>query len=164
MSFQSVLEIGQALIFPVLGFAAGFVAQWYLQERRARDELVRALAQQRADALRELWKVSTLPEEIASSEASSLVPESLREELDRSVVHWYTKLSGALFLSWDATQLLFKLLDALRSEQTDKQALEGAVSALRAQLKRDCGIYSRTEAAQQLTRPRAAPWSRNGDA
>jgi hypothetical protein len=37
------IDLVRLLVFPVVGFLAGFAAQWLLQARRSRDELVRAL-------------------------------------------------------------------------------------------------------------------------
>jgi len=42
------LDIVRLVLFPAAGFLAGFAAQWFLQARRSRDELVRALASERA--------------------------------------------------------------------------------------------------------------------
>jgi hypothetical protein len=156
---QVALEIVKALILPAIGFVAGFAAQWILQGRKSRDELVRALAEQRAEALRKLWEITTLPVELAALGARAEIPIDRREQLDRSILEWYTKQAGALFLSWNATQLLFRLLDLLRAEHTHKPDLESAVSALRSRLKLDCGIYSASEARRQLTRPRPSPWN-----
>jgi AcrR family transcriptional regulator len=156
---QVALEVVKALILPAIGFVAGFAAQWILQARKSRDELVRALAEQRAEALRKLWEITTLPVELAALGASAEMPIDRREQLDRSILEWYTKQAGALFLSWSATQLLFRLLDLLRAEHTRKPELESAVSALRSRLKLDCGIYSASEARRQLSRPRPPPWN-----
>jgi len=156
---QVALEVVKALILPAIGFIAGFAAQWLLQARKSRDELVRALAEQRAEALRKLWEITTLPVELAALGASAEIPSDRRKQLDTSILEWYTKQAGALYLSWHATQLLFRLLDLLRSEDAHKPELELAVSALRSRLKLDCGIYSASEERRQLTRPRPAPWN-----
>lgn len=156
---QVAIEVVKVLVLPAIGFIAGFAAQWMLQARKSRDELVRALAEQRAEALRKLWEITTLPTELAALGANVVVPIDRREQLDRSILEWYTKQAGALFLSWNATQLLFRLLDLLRSESAHKPELESAVSALRSRLKLDCGIYSASEARQQLIRPRPSAWS-----
>ena len=109
--------------------------------------------------MRKLWEITTLPVELTALGASAAVPIDRREQLDRSILEWYTKQAGALFLSWNATQLLFRLLDLLRSEYTHKPELESAVSALRTRLKLDCGIYSASEARRQLIRPRPSAWT-----
>lgn len=156
---QTILDAARLVVLPGIGFLAGFGAQWLLQERKSRDELVRALAEQRAEALRKLWEITTLPAEITLLVADAPVPEHLREQLDRRILDWYTKQAGALFLSWHSTQLLFRLLDQLRSDQTRKGELEKAVSSLRSRLKRDCGIYTGAEARHDLKRPRPSPWT-----
>jgi len=156
---QTLFDAVRLAVLPGIGFLAGFGAQWLLQERKSRDELVRALAEQRAQALRKLWEITTLPAEISTLAAGTVVSEDLREPLDRLILDWYTKQAGALFLSWHSTQLLFGLLDQLRSDQTRKGELEKAVSSLRSRLKRDCGIYTASEARHELTRPRPALWT-----
>ena len=156
---QILLEVAKVVLLPAIGFLAGFAAQWLLQERKSRDELVRALAEQRAEALCKLWGVTTLPTEITALGTHADVPNDLRVQLNGSILEWYTKEAGALFLSWNSTQLLFRLLDLLRSEQARKADLETAVSALRSRLKLDCGIYSTSEARRALVRPRPSPWT-----
>ena len=158
---QVLLEVVNLIVLPAIGFLAGFAAQWLLQQRKSRDELVRALAEERALALRKLWEITTLPAAISALSADAAVPVALREQVDKSILDWYTTQAGALFLSWPATQLLLRLLDMLRDEQTPKIELESAVSSLRSRLKFDCGIYSAGEVRRQLKRPRPAPWTAN---
>ena len=158
MAYETVIEVAKLVLLPGVGFLVGFAAQWFLQERKSRDELVRALADQRAASLCKLWEVTTLPAEVTALEGSMVTPSEVRERLDKSVLDWYTKQAGALFLSWNSTQLLFHLLDLLRSEQATKEQLESAVSSLRSQLKLDCGVYSLSEAQRHLIRPRPSPW------
>lgn len=158
MAYETVIEVAKLVLLPGVGFLVGFAAQWFLQERKSRDELVRALADQRAASLCKLWEITTLPAEVTALEDSMVTPSEVRELLDRSVLDWYTRQAGALFLSWNSTQLLFRLLDLIRSEQATKKQLESAVSSLRSQLKLDCGVYSRSEAKRDLTRPRPSPW------
>ena len=153
-----LLEIAKQIVFPIVGFAGGFVVQWYLQERKSRDELVGALAEKRADALRQLWEITTLSDKITVLAANDPVPASLREQANADIVEWYTAEGGALYLSWPATDILFRLLDTLRAEETRRSDLERAVSALRTRLKLDCGMYTRWEARRTLRRPRPSPW------
>ena len=161
MAYETTIEIAKLVLLPAIGFLAGFAAKWFLQERKSRDELVRALAEQRAASLCKLWEITTLPVDIALLAANESVPSGVREQLDRSILDWYTRQAGALFLSWQATQRLFGLLDLLRTEAAQKAELESAVSSLRSQLKLDCGDYSRSEAGQPLHRPRPSPWKSN---
>ena len=156
---QTLFDAVRLAVLPGIGFLAGFGAQWLLQERKSRDELVRALAGERAEALRKLWEITALPAAISMLAEGALVPERLRELLDRQILDWYTKQAGALFLSWHSTQLLFRLLHHLRDDQTRKGELEKAVSALRSRLKLDCGIYTASEARRELKRPRPPPWT-----
>ena len=152
------IDVVRLLVFPVVGFLAGFAAQWLLQARRSRDELVRALAGERAAALRQLWAITTLPREITSLPPDAPVAEPARQRLNAAIVDWYTAGGGALYLSWHATQRVFDLLDGLRSAETRRTALEGLVSALRTRLKYDSGIYERAETRRPLRRPRPSPW------
>jgi hypothetical protein len=152
------IDLVRLLVFPVVGFLAGFAAQWLLQARRSRDELVRALAGERAAALRQLWAITTLPREITSLAPDAAVGESARQRLNTAIVDWYTAGGGALYLSWHATQRVFDLLDGLRTDETRRSALEGLVSALRTRLKYDSGIYERAETRRPLRRPRPSPW------
>jgi hypothetical protein len=152
------IDLVRLLVFPVVGFLAGFAAQWLLQARRSRDELVRALAGERAAALRQLWAITTLPREITSLAPEAAVGEPVRQRLNAAIVDWYTTGGGALYLSWHATQRVFDLLDGLRTAETSRTALEGLVSALRTRLKYDSGIYERAETRRQLRRPRPSLW------
>src|SRR5262249_22037319 len=62
------------IVLPAMGFFAGFFVKWFLQERKSRDEPVEALASPRADALRELWAITTLRPEIALLKEDEPVP------------------------------------------------------------------------------------------
>ena len=155
----TALEIAKLVLLPVFGFLAGFAAQWLLQARKSRDELLRALAEPRAAALCKLWELTTLPNEIARLSDNAEIPRQARESLDSAIVDWYTKQAGALYLSWPANQILFRLLDSLRTSESHKTQVEAAVSGLRSQLKYDCGIYSVSELRRKLERPRRSPWS-----
>src|SRR5437016_2293998 len=106
MAYETVIEVAKLVLLPGIGFLVGFAAQWFLQERKSRDELVRALADQRAASLCKLWEITTLPAEVTALEGSMVTPSEVRERLDKSVLDWYTKQAGALFLSWNSTQLL----------------------------------------------------------
>jgi hypothetical protein len=152
------IDLVRLLVFPVVGFLAGFAAQWVLQARRSRDELVRALAGERAAAVRQLWAITTLPREITSLPPDAPVGEPARQRLNAAIVDWYTAGGGALYLSWHATQRVFDLLDGLRTDETRRTALEGLVSALRTRLKYDSGIYEHAETRRPLRRPRPSPW------
>jgi hypothetical protein len=153
-----VLAILKDVMLPVMGFILGFCAKWFLQNRKSRDELVEALACPRADALRELWAITTLRPRITSLQESSPVPTELLAETNCQIMRWYTEKGGALFLSWHGTRTLFSLLDSLRDEKVTRRTLEERVSALRTRLKRDCGIYSYFDARRMLVSPRPSPW------
>ena len=156
---STALEVAKLILLPAIGFLAGFAAQWLLQARKSRDELLRALAEPRAAALCKLWELTTLPNEITRLTEDAEVPRRVRASLDSAIVDWYTKQAGALYLSWPATQIVFRLLDSLRTIASRKSQIEAAVSALRSQLKYDCGIYSAPELRRKLERPRSSPWA-----
>jgi hypothetical protein len=155
---EHLAGISKDVLLPTIGFCAGFIAKWFLQERKARDDLVEALSASRADALKELWAITTLRPEITSLKDGLSVPSDVSRQTNAEIVDWYTRKGGALFLSWQATHLVFRLLDALRDDNVQRGQLEKAVSALRSRLKRDCGIYSYWEEQRQLKRPRPSPW------
>ena len=154
-----LLEAAKLLLLPAAGFIAGFAAQWFLQARKSRDELARALASERAAALRQLWEITSLPPQIAALQPQASVAASFCKDLDIAIVDWYAPQGGALFLSWSAAQCLFNMQDRLRSGTLAKADLESAVSALRTRLKLDCGMYTRRESGRKLIRPRRAPWA-----
>lgn len=155
---QMLAGIAKYILLPAAGFMAGFASKWYLQDRKSRDELLQALASKRADALRDLWGITTLPPEITELEDDVAVPPTLREKANASIMEWYTQKGGALFLSWEATQRTFELLDTLRCNDAKKGHLANAVTTLRTRLKRDCGLYSYWDAKRQLDLPRPSPW------
>jgi hypothetical protein len=157
-TYLLLTELTHYILLPALGFLAGFGAKWFLQKQKSRDELLEALASPRADALRELWAITTLRPEITSLKEGVAVPPALLEKANAEIMEWYTRKGGALFLSWQATDLVFRLLDALRNENIQRNHLERAVSVLRARLKLDCGIYSYWDVKRQLNRPRPSPW------
>jgi hypothetical protein len=161
---STALELAKLVLLPAIGFLAGFAAQWLLQTRKSRDELLRALAEPRAAALCKLWELTTLPNEITRLPDDAEIPRQARENLDSAIVDWYTKQAGALYLSWPATQIVFRLLDSLRTSTSHKSQVEAVVSALRSQLKYDCGIYSASELRRKLERPRRSPWALDASA
>lgn len=158
-----LVEVTKLVVLPAIGFLAGFAAQWLLQERRSRSELLRALADRRAESLCKLWTLTTLPVDVTALATAAQISRSVRERLDRAIFDWYTAQAGALYLSWTATQLLFNLMDLLRRDGAKKEDLEATVSALRSRLKHDCGIYSPSDVKRILTRPRRAPWQPDAD-
>ena len=148
------------ILLPTIAFFAGFFVKWFLQQQKSRDELIQALAPARAEALRNLWKITTLPPEIRSLANDDPVPAAFRDKRNAEIMEWYTE-AGALFLSWRATDLLFRLLDALRNKDIRSEDLEKAVSALRTGLKYDCGFLSYWDVKTKLEGPRRPPheWS-----
>ena len=137
-------------VFPVIGFAAGFLAKWFLQSRKARDELLKALATRRAESLEALWKLTTpfarSPEHQAALDRRIKADDELRK--------WYFEDAGALFLSWQGTKCYFEAVDCLRDKASAPESLKRKFSLLRTALKRDVGIYTRWSSWRQLPEPR----------
>ena len=95
---STALEVAKLILLPAIGFLAGFAAQWLLQARKSRDELLRALAEPRAAALCKLWELTTLPNEITRLTEDAEVPRRVLASLDSAIIDWYTKQAGALYL------------------------------------------------------------------
>jgi len=146
-----IAAILKYVLFPAIAFTAGFFAKWFLQSRKSRDELLKEIALQRANVLRELWKLTT-PFERTPEEQTTLVR---RTQADIAFRNWYYEEAGALFLSWETTKLYFNAIDCLRDPASDSAALKRKFSQLRTALKRDCGIYTWWSGWRQLPAPRA---------
>lgn len=148
---KAIAAVAKYVVFPVIGFAAGFLAQWFLQSRKSRDELLKELASQRAETLRALWKLTTPFARSAKDQA----PLDRRTEGDAAFRRWYFEDAGALFLSWVSTRRYFNAIDCLRDPTSDPEALKRKFSLLRTALKRDCGIYTWWNGWRQLPELRA---------
>lgn len=146
-----IAAILKYVLLPVVAFAAGFFAKWFLQSRKSRDELLKELAPQRATVFRELWKLTT-PFARAPKEQTTLIR---RTQADVDFRNWYYEEAVALFLSWGTTKRYFNAIDCLRDQASDSDALELKFSRLRTALKRDCGIYTWWSGWRQLPAPRA---------
>jgi hypothetical protein len=156
MGLEDFLKLGltQLIILPVIGFFAAFGYKWFLQDRKARDELMHALVPDRVKALRELWRITSRPEIEALKGDEDVVPPVLLKEADAAIMEWYRKEAEALFLSWHATDRLFRVLDVLRRDGIiTKGDVKKAVSALRTRLKYDCGFYSYWDVIRRLKAP-----------
>lgn len=70
--------------------------------------------------------------------------------VDQQLGRWYYKAGGAMYLTWQAADLLFRAWDQLRDPAKLPLARFRAFSRLRTQLKVDCGIYDEAEAEGQL--------------
>lgn len=158
---QLVFTILKVAVFPVVGFLAGFFVKWFLQSRKSRDELLRALAANRATAFQALWKHSILPDYIRRMKEDDIVPNEFLRKRNKELMDWYYAQANALFLSWKSTRSLFKAIDLLRSENPSEARVRKAFSSLRTALKRDCGMYSAWTAWRQLPTPRPEPWPAN---
>jgi hypothetical protein len=136
--------------FPIVGFAAGFFANWFLQARKSRDELLHALAAERASSLMELWKLTT---PFATNPTKQAGREE-RKRADSAFREWYFDNAGAMFLSWSSTSRYFKAIDSLRDLDSSPETLELTFSRLRTALKQDSGIYTRWNSFRKLPAPR----------
>lgn len=153
--WRIIAAIVRLLILPAVGFVAGFVTKFYLQDRKSRDELLRALAPDRAAAFQALWQKIALPEEIRGLARTDDVPKEYLQTLNEELLHWYHDHAHALFLSWKSTKCLFLVFDLIRDEKAvTKGVLDRRLSKVRTSLKRDCGIYTSWNAWRQLPSPR----------
>lgn len=150
---KAIADILQFMIVPIIAFAGGFFAKWFLQSRKSRDELLQALAPQRAEVFIALWKLTT---SFRGNPKEQLTP-SRRAEVNGEFREWYYNKAGALFLSWRASKQYLIAVDRLRDPQADEKALEKEFSLLRTALKRDSGIYTWWNGCRQLPPPRASP-------
>lgn len=159
MSFDQQIFItllDKGLLAFVLLFG-GFVLNWYLQNRKARDETIRELATSRADAYKDLWRIL---EEVKPAEFNA-GEEDTKKKLDEALTNWYFNECGALFMSWQTTRQFFLVLDTVRNPTATFRQTQKMVSLLRTRLKQDCGIYSFFEALRQLPTPRKSPYLAN---
>jgi hypothetical protein len=156
-----VITVGKVAVFPVVGFIAGFFVKWFLQNRKSRDELLRALAINRANAFQALWQRLILPHNIRHMKDYEIVPSEFLKGRNEELLEWYYQHANALLLSWRSTKRLFIVLDILRTESPHKEKVRKAFSSLRTALKRDCGIYTSWDAWRQLPPPRSEPWQAN---
>ncbi len=148
---QVLLTLIDKGLLALLLLAAGFAFKWLLQDKKARDEALHALAPNRTTAYQELWK--TLGKVPPSSD-QAILPD-VRKQLADALSDWYHEKSGALFLSWRTAKRFLIALNLVRDDSAANEAIRDAVSALRTQLKRDCGIYGPFEVAKQLPSPRS---------
>jgi hypothetical protein len=110
--------------------------------------MLRAFSKQRARSLRNLWGKTALFQRLDEIQLS----DDWRIEQDEQFTDWYFKQSGALFLSWQATNFYFRAVRTLR-EGGSKESMEKSFSALRTQLKCDVGIYSWLDSRRKLEDP-----------
>ena len=154
-----VIAFAKWIVFPMVGFLAGFFVQWFLQSRKSRDELLNALAIERATAFQKLWQCTVLPEDIRRMKGEAIIRQEFLREKDGELHAWYYGRANALLLSWRTTRRLFEVWDVLRSDYPFKGRVEKAFSRLRTGLKRDCGIYTGWNAWRRLPAPRPRPGS-----
>ena len=156
-----VIAVVNVVVFPIVGFLAGFFVKWFLQSRKSRDELLRALAPTRASAFQALWQRSVLPDDMRLMAKDDIVPTEFLRTRNEELLIWYYQHANALFLSWRSTSRLFRVLDVLRNNAPRKAQVDRAFSYLRTALKRDCGIYTAWDAWRQLPAPRPEQWTAN---
>ena len=142
MIFDEQLRItllDKGLLAAILALAA-FALNWLLEERKARNELLKAISLQRVDAYKKLW---ALLEAVKASDKAE-IPNAEKERLAVALTTWYYEDGGGLFLSRAAADQCFaarRLLEA----HTVSAVIRVRFSELRSQLKYDCGIQSRRE-------------------
>jgi len=155
--FQHVIVTVPYFVVAVISYFAGLLSKWFLQSQKARDDMLRSLASQRAQSLSSLWSL-TMPFAPGSTDdidSTDVVAIEKRCAADKSFRKWYYEEGGALLLSWRGTKHYFLALNVLRDRLSTPQAVREAFSGLRTQLKRDCGIYSWWNTKRQLPTLRA---------
>ena len=140
MTFEQQLTITlvDTLLSGALLLIAGFLLNAALERRKASDELKKAVALERVNAYRELWKLS-----IKQLDGTS------RQELRNEFAKWYGE-GGALFLSFNAARHFFKAKKMLADDSTNASEIRSVLSRLRTELKHDCGTYGRKEADTRI--------------
>ena len=148
---MNIAELLKYIAFPVIGFLFGLLAQWFLQSRKSRDELLKELSARRSESLAILWRLTT---QFARS-SKKPIPLAQRITADDAFLQWYYENSGALFLSWQSTRRYIEAIACLRNTQSNTTDLRVAFSRLRTALKRDFGIYSWANTWRSLPKPGA---------
>jgi hypothetical protein len=121
------------------------VANKLLQDRKSRDELLNAIADSRVYAYRRLWAICKQVRFVTDDP----ITEEDRRKFDRQLNKWYWEDGGAMLLSWTASRRLMKARNRLRvkrheeDEKKETKEIKGEFSALRTQLKYDCGVLTR---------------------
>jgi len=140
----------QALLVTIT-LGAGYVFNWLLAMKKARDSALQEISRHRVRAFVELWKIlANLP----AQRTPKLDDTMLKKDLNEKLTKWYYEQSGAMYLSWWGTRRLFRIFNLLRNSNSDYEKLRKAFSRLRTQLKRDVGVYSWVAAWRQLKPPR----------
>ena len=131
---------------------AGFLLNALLERQKARSATLTALAGQRAEAFRELWRVLAA----VRPTDGGVVAKQTRQTLDLRLTEWYHEHNGALFTSWRTTKQVLRTMDTARNLDASDQEVRTAVSLLRTRLKRDCGIYGAGDTFRELGTPRGS--------
>jgi hypothetical protein len=141
LSEKIILALVDKGVLALVAAAVGYCLNALLQKDRARAEFLIAIAASRVEAYKELWRL-TEKVKIAASETE--LDKEKMESIEKNLEDWYYDSSGALFLSFDATDQFFKAKEKLRHSSSNDD-LKESFSLLRTNLKYDCGIYSNKE-------------------
>ncbi len=147
---QTVTAMLKLLVFPIVGFIAGFFTKWFLQTKKSRNELLRELSATRVEKMMSLWELTT-PFALSPKEQTTIEKRNIA---DMEFRKWYYDKSGAMFLSWKGTKRYFEAIDTLRNINSSPEQLKNIFSLLRTQLKQDSGIYTWWSSFRQLPTPR----------
>ncbi len=151
-----LLLIDKGLLALILALVAGLVS-YLLNLQKANHDLATAIAEKRATAYEAIWKATEPFRKTEPEPATRALLAEALTQLNKA----YFQDSGALYLSWDATQLLqhakSKLTD-LRDKapetgaipEPDFKTVRDSFSALRTQLKQDLMIYSKRDAQRRI--------------
>ena len=119
----------------------GYWFQKHLASDRARNEFVKAVAENRAKQYEFLWGITEQARRFKDNKPSPDDRKNLSEELTK----WYYG-GGAMYLSFVAVNQFFKTRKYLLDETRCGNDIWVEFSRLRTEMKHDCGIYNRKEA------------------
>lgn len=142
---QLLITLVDKGLLALVVLAAGFVFNSVLQRRRARDSLLQAISAERVNAYKTLWEMTAPVRPSSDGEISS----DTRNFLSECMTEWYYAKGGGLFLSHDAASLFLGARATLQGK-AKADDVRSAFSALRSQLKFDCGVYSKCEQHKDL--------------
>ena len=142
MNFEDalLLAIIDKLLIGLVLLIAGLWLNTRLERLKGQISLHNALAQHRAAALGALWNL-TQPLTPRNVDPEPTVCKSSFNDLRR----WYYSESGAMHLSYEATDQSLGLLTALQATTPNCVSIKHLASKLRTQLKVDMGVYTKRQ-------------------
>ncbi|MEE4190262.1 MAG: hypothetical protein V2I66_01715 [Halieaceae bacterium] len=137
-------------LLAVVLLLAAFFLNLVLQRSKLRGEAANEIAGDRAKAYIALWKSLA---SVRPLDKEPVTPEKAAE-IEKVLVDWYHEQANALYMSWGTAHRYMKLRQALAQDAINSKLVRARVSALRTQLKVDCGVYSSWDAIRRLPKPK----------